>query len=98
MNGYELTPLAERDLFEIGRYVASDSETRADRVLDTIRQAMIVLAAQPLIGHQRLDLAPSSYRFWPVYSYLIVYRADRTPLQIVRVLHGARDVSDLLNS
>ena len=98
MNGYELTPLAERDLLEIGRYVASDSETRADRVLDTIRQAMIVLAAQPLSGHQRLDLAPPSYRFWPVYSYLIVYRVDRTPLQIVRVLHGARDVSDLLNS
>jgi len=31
-----------------------------------------------------------------VYSYLIVYRPETKPLQIVRVVHGHRDVENLL--
>jgi plasmid stabilization system protein ParE len=30
--------------------------------------------------------------FWPVWQYLIVYRADSNPLEIVRIVHGRRDV------
>lgn len=98
MIGYVLTPLAERDLLEIGQHIAADSVARASRVVGGLRKAMNMLARQPLIGHERTDLAPPPYRFWPVYSYLIVYRPDVTPLPIIRVLHGARDVADLLNS
>lgn len=97
MTRYALTPLAERDLLEIGHYITTDSVPRASRVIETLRRAMTVLGSQPLIGHERLDLAPHPYRFWPVFSYLIVYRPDTSPVQIVRVLHGARDVADLLN-
>jgi antitoxin ParD1/3/4/toxin ParE1/3/4 len=35
-------------------------------------------------------------KFWPVYSYLIVYSPDTRPLEIVRVLHGARDIAPIL--
>ncbi len=48
------------------------------------------------MGHLREDLAEEPLRFWPVYSYLIIYRPDSRPLEIVRVLHGARDVRNLL--
>ena len=48
------------------------------------------------MGHLRTDLAQEPLRFWPVYSYLIIYRPDAEPLEIVRVLHGARDVAQLL--
>jgi plasmid stabilization system protein ParE len=41
----------------------------------------------------REDLTDRPYRFWKVYSYLIIYRADTSPPRIVRVLHGARDVA-----
>ena len=38
------------------------------------------------------------FRFWLVYSYLIAYLPDTTPLQIVRVIHGSRDIGTLLSS
>jgi plasmid stabilization system protein ParE len=34
--------------------------------------------------------------FWPVYSYLIIYRPDKKPLEVLRVLHGNRDVTRIL--
>jgi plasmid stabilization system protein ParE len=37
-------------------------------------------------------------RFWTVYSYLIIYRAEARPLEIVRVLHASRDIQKLLSA
>ncbi len=63
---------------------------------EELRAAMRKLAEFPRIGHLRQDLADQSLRFCRVCSYLIVYRAEATPLQIVRVLHGARDIETTL--
>lgn len=49
-----------------------------------------------MIGHLRPDLTERPVRFWPVRSYLIVYRADIRPIQVIRVLSGYRDVATLL--
>jgi plasmid stabilization system protein ParE len=35
-------------------------------------------------------------KFFSVYSYLIVYRPESSPLQVVAILHGHRDVERLL--
>jgi toxin ParE1/3/4 len=43
-----------------------------------------------------MDLASEPLRFWPVYSYLIIYRPELRPLQVVRILHGSRDVRRIL--
>ncbi len=56
------------------------------------------LADMPGMGHIRKDLVDESLRFWSVYSYLILYRPDSRPLQVIRVLHGARDVETILES
>jgi antitoxin ParD1/3/4/toxin ParE1/3/4 len=56
------------------------------------------LADMPGMGHLCKDLADESLRFWAVYSYLILYRPDTSPLQVIRVLHGARDVETILES
>ena len=40
--------------------------------------------------------SPKALKFWTVYSYLVVYDPDSRPLTIVAVLHGARDVEQLL--
>ena len=98
MSDYLLTPLAEDDLLDIARYIANDSPESASRVLNELHQAMTRLARRPFIGHRRPDLAAEPYRFWPVSSYLIIYRPDTTPLRIIRVLHGARDVRSLLEN
>ncbi len=66
--------------------------------MEEIRSAILRLSARPLIGHVRRDLAPPRYRFWPIYSYLIIYRPDTSPLEIVRVWHGAQDKPRLSKS
>ncbi len=50
------------------------------------------------MGHLRNDLADESLRVWSVYSYLIFYRPDSIPLQIIRVLHGSRDIETIIES
>jgi hypothetical protein len=46
------------------------------------------------MGHQRRDLTNRDVPFWPVHSYLITYQTS-SPLRIVRVVHGRRDVKKL---
>jgi len=41
-------------------------------------------------------LTDEPVKFFPVYSYLIVYRPETNPLQVVAILHGRRDVEQLL--
>jgi plasmid stabilization system protein ParE len=66
------------------------------KVVDALDDAMQLLADNPGIGHLRSDLTPQDVRFWPVFKYLVIYRPDTKPLEVVRVLHGGRDVRRLL--
>ncbi len=50
------------------------------------------MARMPGMGHVREDLTDEALRVWTVRSYMIVYRPETHPLQIVRVLSGYRDV------
>jgi antitoxin ParD1/3/4/toxin ParE1/3/4 len=93
---FVLTPRAEQDIGDIWDYIAVDSIDAADRVLTGLEKAILRLAKTPGIGHLREDLADRRHRFLLVYSYLIVYRFETKPLQIVRVLHAARDVQSIL--
>ena len=57
---------------------------------------MAFLAGRPGAGHRRKDLTDEDVKFFPVYSYLIVYRPETTPLQIASILHGRRDLEQIL--
>jgi antitoxin ParD1/3/4/toxin ParE1/3/4 len=96
MTPFVLTRAASRDLEEIWDYLAAENRKVAERVLDKIEAAMRKLARTPGIDHLREDLADRRHRFFLVYSYLIVYRFDARPLQVIRVLHASRDVQSLL--
>lgn len=80
----------------IWEYIGDDSVEAANRVLGKIEAATYRLAEHPGLGHLREDLADSQHRFYLVNSYLIVFRPGTDPLQIIRVLHAARDVQTLL--
>ena len=95
---FDLTPAARRDLRELWAFIADDDLDAADRVLDEIAAAFARLAQMPGLGHTRKDLTTRPVLFWPVYSYLIVCRSDRKPLQIIAIVHGARDVSRILGN
>ena len=95
---YILAPQAARDLVDIWRYIKKESSREtADSVQSAIRSKFAYLAECPGGGHSRPDLTTAAVRFFPVYSYLIVYRPETKPLQIVAVLHGRRDVTKILS-
>jgi plasmid stabilization system protein ParE len=94
---YILAPQAAIDLFEIWQYIKEQtSATSADRVESVIRDRIVFLARTPEAGHHRKDLTDTDVKFFPVYSYLIVYRPTTKPLQIASSLHGRRDVAQHL--
>jgi toxin ParE1/3/4 len=94
---YVLAPQAALDLVEIWRYIREQtSVTVANRVESAIREKICFLAESPGAGHRRKDLTDEHVKFFPVYSYLIVYRPETNLLQIASILHGRRDVEQIL--
>ena len=98
MPEYALSPEAFNDLQDIWDFIAADNPGAADRVADKLFDAFEQLAIWPGKGHARPDLTDRPVRFWPVGSYLVVYRGDTTPLQIVALLHGARDIPSVIRN
>ena len=68
----------------------------ARHVLGRIQSGMELIGDNPGIGHVRDDLTDLPVRFWGVFSYLIIYDPAPRPVQVLRVLHGARDLAALL--
>jgi plasmid stabilization system protein ParE len=93
---FQLTAAAIDDVDDIWAFIAADSVVHADRVRDELWVAFARLAEEPGLGHKREDLTSRNLLFLSLYSYLIVYRSDRDPIQIVRVVSGCRDVAQLL--
>lgn len=85
-----------QDLDNIWDYVASDSVDAADRIVDEIYEAVVKLASMPNMGHLRENLTDKPLRFWRVRSYLIIYRTDVEPIEVVRIVSGYRDIKRLL--
>lgn len=54
-----------------------------------------MLADRPLVGHLQPQLLPNEFRLFPVGAYLIIYRPDTRPLQIIRFWHAARGTPDV---
>lgn len=93
---YRLTPNARDDVDAIGAFIAGENATAALRVLDALEQAFEELATTPGMGHTRVDLTDRPVKFLKVYSYLVVYDPASMPLTVVAVLHGARDIEQML--
>jgi toxin ParE1/3/4 len=90
------TPQAEADLIEIWTYAAQDSLIRADKLLDEIAEKSQTLAQSPLIGKARDELGPK-IRSFPIGNYVLFYQPIEDGIEIIRVLHGARDIEALFN-
>ena len=88
------SPAADEDLEEIWLFIARDKVTAADRFLDTLLQRASVLAEWPGIGPP-CEQFGSMLRSFPVGNYLMFYRPTDDGIELVRVLHGARDLPPL---
>lgn len=96
MKRYEITGPAQADMREILDYLRRQSPQTEELVARRLEAAMRRLARFPGLGHRREDLTRFPLRFLPVASYYIIYLPDTRPLQIVRVIHSARDLQALL--
>lgn len=94
MKKYRLTRDASNDLGEIARYLATENPTAAQGLLDRIEERCRSLAEMPETGRLRGELAPN-LRSVAVGNYVIFYRPDDEGIQIIRVLHGSRDIPSL---
>ena len=98
MKRFLLTKAAERDLDQIKEFLVDQAgPTITRRVLKDIRKTIVQIGTNPGIWHVREDLTDRPLKFWPIYSYLIVYDPASKPVQIVRILHGKRDVEQILH-
>lgn len=72
-------------------FIAADDENAADGLLDRLEEAFVLLAENRRIGRARPELAPG-IRSFAVRRYVIFYQAVEDGIEIVRVIHGARDI------
>jgi toxin ParE1/3/4 len=86
------TPSSRRDYWDIWFYIAEQgSATAADNLLRTFDAKLQLLSDFPGIGAARPELRPR-LRSFPVGNYLLFYRPIRGGIELVRVVHGARNL------
>jgi len=94
MSQYRVSDAARVDLEEIWLFIAQDNPEAADRFIRVIVSRFPTLTSMPYLGRQREDLS-AGLRSFPVQKYIIFYRPREDGVEIVRVLHGARDFPPL---
>ena len=90
---FVLTPEARSDLKEILLDIAEDSPDAAERLRSEFYAGLQSLSRSPGIGHYHDELLSRKYRFWNFYSYVVAYVWEAKPIQVVSVVHGARDLA-----
>jgi toxin ParE1/3/4 len=91
-----ITPLAARDLEEIGDYIALDNPTRAGSFVAELRAHCQKICLNPLGYRLRPELS-LDLRSCAHGSYVIFFESTPQQVTIIRILHGARDIPDTLN-
>ena len=84
-------PRALRDLAEIWSYIAEDGVANADTLASRIDKTFKLLARRPGIGRARPELYPD-LRSFVVGKYVVFYLQLTNGIEVIRVLHGARDI------
>ena len=94
---HHLSRQARDDLDRIWEYIviAGNSEASADNQIDAIFDRFYLLSRHPKIGRARDDDLGPGTRSFPVDDYLIVYDLSGENVQILRVVHGRRNVAAL---
>ena len=88
---------ALRDLDELTAYIQNDSPGAAIRFLAAAEESFKLLATSPELGQRQTFRRPElvDLRVWQVRgfeNFLIFYRPLEHGIEVVRVLHAARDI------
>ena len=86
-------PEAREDLFRIWQFIATGSGSPgiADNFIDVVDDTCGIYAGQPEMGQMRPEL-DSCVRSFPVGKYVVFYLATEEGIEVIQVIHGARDI------
>jgi toxin ParE1/3/4 len=90
-----VTRLAQLDVDQIHDQIAVDKPSAALRWVQRTRKLFTFLAKNPGVGEAR-DEIRSTVRSFTHGNYVIFFRVESDALEIIRVVHGRRDVNSLL--
>ena len=92
----DLSRAALADFDDIYDYIARDNPRAAAKILRSLDESIQLLADQPKLGkvfrHRRLRL-----RLLTHGDYLVFYRERPGMIEVVRVIHGRRNIPDILD-
>ena len=97
-------PRARADIQEQAFRIADDNPEAARRFLVEVERTLELLADMPGMGAARPRLSPAlrSLRMFSVGggfdNHLLFYRPIKDGIELVRVLHGARDIEAILKA
>jgi toxin ParE1/3/4 len=89
------SPDAEDDLFEISDRISRDNPTAADHWLNRLSDLCEKLADFPGMGEIRDGYGVAGCRSFTYGNYVVFFRAIATGIEVIRVLHGHRDLRNL---
>ena len=93
-------PVAVDDLISIFDWIADDSPLNAAAFIDMLDQRIGNLETHPLLGRIPGDdkLQSSGYRVLVIESYPVFYivRGKTPSVEIHRVVHGSRNLDDII--
>jgi len=93
---------ATQDLRQQANYILANGTTAAERYLEMAEKTFMQLLQNPRIG-KVVGFVPDrmgEVRQWRIKAftdYLVFYRVDDDRIEILRVLHGARDLAEILS-
>ncbi len=90
----EFTDEAAKDLNHIHDYIGRDSPAAAGHFIQMIEERCDTLAENPSLGRSRPELG-RNIRSFPAGNYVVFYRPTEEGVDVVRVIHGARDITTM---
>lgn len=88
------SPVARADLQDIWNYIADDSTFQADRLVEKFRVKFEYLAKWNTLGRPRPELGKDC-RSYPFGKYCFYFRPFEGGIEVIRVLHSARDLGQI---
>lgn len=86
---------ARIDLKEIADYIARDNTDRAQSFIDELLAKIDAICEHPLSYRLRTEWRPD-LRSSTHHGYHIIFRLGANRVEIARVMHGSRDIPNLL--
>jgi toxin ParE1/3/4 len=88
------SPSAQKDIKDLAAYIARDKPSAARKWVQKLRNKCQLIAKNPELGVIRSELGVG-VRSTYLGDYIIFFRTDAQPAEILRIMRGNRDIKSL---